>query len=230
MNDRSQRIAQIVKNLPPFDLKRADIAGRNTFFSYAFNYIRYNNITGDYAEFGCASAKTFRLVSNYIRQIKLPMKQWAFDSFMGLPAQEGDKDFHPRWIEGDFAMSLEMFEAVVAAHGVERSAFEAVPGYYYDTIGPKAQKRPPSLPDDIALAYVDCDLYSSTSDVLFFLKPRLKTGMIIAFDDYFCYADGVKSGERLAMLEFLKENPEWEFVPYQNIFSLGMSFIVEKRD
>ncbi len=230
MNEPNPRIAQIVKNLPPLDLKRPDIAGRNTFFAHTFNYLRFNNIAGDYVEFGCASAKTFRLVSNFIRQTGLPMKQWAFDSFAGLPAQEDGKDFHPRWKEGDFAMKLDMFEAIVGAYGVERSAYEVVPGYYYDTIGPNAQKRPQSLPQDIALAYIDCDLHSSTADVLYFLKPRLKTGMVIAFDDYFCYADGVKSGERLAMLEFLKQNPEWQFVPYQNIYSMGFSFIVEKQD
>ena len=43
-------------------------------------------------------------------------------------------------------------------------------------------------PTDIALAYIDCDLYSSTMPVLEFLLPRLKNGMIIAFDDYFCWS------------------------------------------
>ena len=49
-------------------------------------------------------------------------------------------------------------------------------------------------PTNIALAYIDCDMYSSTKTVLEFLLPRLKHGRTLAFDDYFCWADDRVSG------------------------------------
>jgi hypothetical protein len=51
--------------------------------------------------------------------------------------------------------------------------------------------------------YIDCDLYSSTKTVMAFLGSRLKHGMIVALDDYYCYSATGISGERLACLDFL---------------------------
>jgi O-methyltransferase len=55
----------------------------------------------------------------------------------------------------------------------------------------------------VALACVDCDMYSSTRTVLSFLESRLKHGMIVAFDDYFCWSSTQISGERRAFVEFV---------------------------
>jgi hypothetical protein len=85
-------------------------------------------------------------------------------------------------------------------------------------------------PVNISLAYVDCDLYSSTKAVLNFLRPRLKHGMIIAFDDYFCWSDTQSAGEKRALLEFLNENENWIFTPYLTFGWHGNSFVVEKND
>ena len=66
---------------------------------------------------------------------------------------------------------------------------------------------PTDRPANIALAFIDCDMYSSTRSVLGFLMPRLKHGMIIAFDDYFCWIRRPQpSGERRAMLDFFGDH------------------------
>jgi hypothetical protein len=65
-------------------------------------------------------------------------------------------------------------------------------------------------PTDIALAYVDSDLYSSTRTVLEFLRPRLKHGMVVAFDDYFCWSATQPSGERKALEEYRAGDDRWE--------------------
>ena len=85
-----------------------------------------------------------------------------------------------------------------------------------------------ALRRDIALAYVDCDLYSSTVTVLEFLEPRLKHGMIVAFDDYFCWSPTDVSGERAALHEFLTVHPEWNFHRYKDVHWSGVSFVVER--
>jgi hypothetical protein len=46
-------------------------------------------------------------------------------------------------------------------------------------------------------------MYSSTRTVLSFLESRLKHGMIVAFDDYFCWSSTQISGERRAFVEFV---------------------------
>ena len=80
---------------------------------------------------------------------------------------------------------------------------------------------------DIALGYVDCDLYSSTVSVLEFLEPRLKHGMVLAFDDYYCWTDTDVSGERAALDEFAADHPEWNFHRYMAIDWAGVAFVVE---
>ena len=81
-------------------------------FCKAIATLRFNRITGDYAEFGCCGAVTFRiahkLLTTYSPDIG-PFHMWAFDSFEGLPATVGSIDEHPNWQKGKFSMSLEAF-------------------------------------------------------------------------------------------------------------------------
>jgi hypothetical protein len=123
-------------------------------------------------------------------------------------------------------MSVEEFHHVCARDGVPRSAYEVVPGFYQDTIDRMA---PTDRPVNIALAFIDCDMYSSTRSVLGFLMPRLKHGMIIAFDDYFCWTPTHLSGERRAMLDFFGDNPQWNLLPFMQFGWHGQSFVVEDK-
>jgi hypothetical protein len=122
-------------------------------------------------------------------------------------------------------MSLSEFHEQCARDGVPRSEYEVVPGVYADTI---ATMPPSGEPTNIALAFIDCDMYSSTRDVLGFLMPRLKHGMIIAFDDYFCWSSSRLSGERQAMLEAFRAQQEWTLLPYMQFGWHGQSFVVEE--
>jgi O-methyltransferase len=88
----------------------------------------------------------------------------------------------------------------------------------------------PEFPADIALAYVDCDLYSSTTTVLEFLRKRLKHGMIIAFDDYYLYSPTAAAGERVALIELARAvRDRFLLLPYVQFGFGGMSFIVEDK-
>ena len=71
-------------------------------------------------------------------------------------------------------------------------------------------------------------MYSSTVDVLTFLKPRLKHGMILAFDDYYCYSSEQPAGEKKAFDELKASMPEWTFIPYHTFHWAGTSFIVQR--
>ena len=118
---------------------------------------------------------------------------------------------------------VEAFYKACEKLGVARDGFTPVEGYFEDTLPHLGADGPPS---DIALAYIDCNLYASTRTVLEFLEPRLKHGMIVAFDDYWTYTSHHVSGERWPSTSS-SGTPEWNFVPYRHIFHVGQTYIVE---
>ncbi len=123
--------------------------------------------------------------------------------------------------------SQNKFHALCKKRGIAAGTYKVVPGYYNESLSHPAL---PVAPSNIALAYIDCDLYSSTKAVLDFLSTRMKHGMIVAFDDYFCWSSTQVSGERKALREFQTRNPRWEFLPFIQYGWGGMSFLVEDKD
>lgn len=210
----------------PADRWRFELLERRDFFRRAFWYLAFNGIGGDYAEFGSHGAVTFRLAWEASRLAGRPCHLWAFDSFQGLPPARDERDAHPMWVEGWMESTEEVFHELCARQGMPRDAYTTVPGFYSETL---AGGGPTPGPERIALAYVDCDLYTSTREVLQFLEPHLRTGLLIAFDDYFCFGDGSVSGEKAALDEFRRDRPEWRFEPYVQYGWHGLSFVVEHR-
>lgn len=196
---------------------------KRTFFWSAVRALDFNGIDGDYCEFGCHTAMTFRLAFDQFNQRTIKRHLWAFDSFKGLPAAVNSLDNHPSWIEGTMSTEEYTFHKTCKEHGIPRTAYSVVNGFYDDTLNNPNL----TLPTNIAFVYIDCDLYSSTKTVLEFLTPRLKHGMIIAFDDYFCMSSDQLSGERRAMLEILCSDKNWNFIRYRDFGWAGASFIVE---
>ncbi|MBI5641478.1 MAG: hypothetical protein HZA17_13740 [Nitrospirae bacterium] len=200
---------------------------RFEFLRKALITLKFNGIDGDYAEFGCYGANTFRMVYRILSKYSYdvgPFHLWAFDSFEGLPGTSDAKDEHPEWVKGRMTISLKLFNELCRASGIPGNAYTAVPGLYDQSLAPAASGP---RPEKIRLAYVDCDMFTSTSAVLSFLMPRLQHGMILAFDDYYCYSATLPSGERLAVAENFRDNSDWRLVPYVQFGWHGMSFIVE---
>ena len=212
-------------------------ADRREFFRKAFLTLGFNGIDGDYAEFGCYTGTTFRLAYEESRRAHrhlafldyapAPRFLWALDSFQGLPAGRGSADEHPFWKEGALATPLPEFHEICRRAGIPRFEYEVVAGFYEQTLTrPRADLR---LPENIALAFIDCDLYSSIAAVLSFLIPRAKHGMVLAFDDYFVYSATQVSGARRACVEAFEDHPEWRLLPYIQFAWGGMSFVLESK-
>jgi len=109
---------------------------------------------------------------------------YGFDSFQGLPA-----DGRPDW-QIDFALP-ELPKVPTNCR--------LMPGWFNDTIPAfLAEHR-----DPIAFVNIDCDLYSSTRDVLFGLGDRLRPGVVFYFDELVNY-DSFLWNEMLALFEFLE--------------------------
>lgn len=201
-----------------------DRVGRERFLRQAFEYLAFNGISGDYAEFGSYTGLTFGAAYRYSRKVGRETHLWSFDSFAGLPPGSHQADAHPAWRPGRFAMSEKDFHDVLHYYGVPRRSYTVIPGFYDTTLNLSRE----DLPRDIGLAYIDCDMYSSTMPVLKFLVSRFKHGMLLAFDDYFCYSANSVSGEKRALEDCLTPDCGWRLTPFLPIGWHGLSFIVEK--
>ncbi len=209
-----------------FDAWVRERLGRQEFFYNAFSALSYNGIDGDYAEFGSHGGTTFALAYRESRRCGHGARLWSFDSFQGLPPSAGVKDEHPAWKAGRYKNTLDEFHRTCASKKIPREMYTVVPGFYEQTLPTMPSGAGPT---NIALAYIDCDMYSSTKTVLEFLMPRIKHGMIIGFDDYFCWSPTQMAGERRAMLECFSKERRWELVPFVQFGWHGNSFVVEDR-
>ena len=174
--------------------------GRQEFFANAFKALRFNGIAGDYAEFGSCSGTTFFLAYREAKRHGHNAKLWAFDSFQGLP-RPSESDHHPSWIEGKMVTTVDEFHAICRKRGIPREKYDLVEGFYEETLPARSAT---DAPPDIALAYVDCDLYSSTKTIFELLGDRMVPGTIILFDEYFNYPNW-EQHEYKALKEFVKQ-------------------------
>ena len=224
LKNNARRLRDILSDQPP--RSHYERSERRELMRKAFCVLASNGISGDYLEFGSFGGVTIALAFEESRRANFPCKLWSFDLFSGLPPPAGPEDEHPNWVEGAMSMSLELFRAVCKLNGIPDDDYIAVPGYFKDTIGRENRLGVP-MPTEVALAYIDCDFYSSSKIVLRFLKSRMKHGMILALDDYYCFSARTLSGERRACLEFLRDDGQFHFSPFVQFGWHGMSFIVE---
>ena len=142
------------------------------------------NITlnGIYMEFGVYRGSSINWFAGF-----LPDKTIiGFDSFEGLP-----DDWAMSKAKKHFDLGGKL-PAVRANVVLVKGTFEhSLPEYLVSNNG------------IIALAHMDADTYGSTKSVLALLRPRLRSGSVFVFDQYFGY-HGWKLGEWKAWQEFSK--------------------------
>jgi hypothetical protein len=120
-------------------------------------------------EFGVASGRSLRQTQELL-PLGTPIH--GFDTFTGLPQRWGDEP------AGAYSTGgiIPTMEGEVYFHK----------GLFADSI-PEFLKE---VPGDtfVAFANIDCDLYSSTLDILEALHGRIVTGTILVFDEYLGHA------------------------------------------
>lgn len=205
--------------------KRRTRAARLNILRSALRLLDFNGIDGDYVEFGCFRAETLPLAHRINRALPMQRHLWAIDSFQGIPAPQGFRDLHPRWSEGRKFTSVTEFQRRCRRHGVPESAMTTVVCPYPELTTLPADQ----LPDNIALAYVNCYLHSQVEQVLELLRPRLKQGMLIAFDNYFACSRFHQSGDRAAFERFQRSTDAFHFCRYQTFGFAGCSFLSEEH-
>lgn len=192
----------------------------------ALSYVRDEKVKGDYFEFGVARGLTFIAAYHLNRKLKADIsKFYDFDSFEGFPEPEGiDKEFE-RFKKGEEAWSLKEFKKNLRSKNVSLEKVAIYKGWFKDTLSKDLQEALNNK-TKISIAWIDCDMYTSTKQVLNFIPSLLTQGSILIFDDYFCYRGDPNKGEQRAMDEFLKRNSSIELIPYQKFGIVGNSFIV----
>src|SRR3569833_2510509 len=103
---------------------------------------------------------------------------YANDKIEGLPKQaEADAVHNTNYAEGANACSEDEYVRTVTAHGVPRSWIHTVPGWFSATCNRETAARVGL--GQIAVAHVDCDILSSTMDVLHLLGEVMVDGGLI---------------------------------------------------
>ena len=109
---------------------------------------------------------------------------YGFDSFEGLP-----ETWRSGYPAGTFCLD----------NLPDVSGSELVVGWFDDVLPGFMQEHP----GPVDFLHVDCDLYSSTKTVLDLVGPRLRSGSIVVFDEYFNYP-GWQAHEHRAWNEYVE--------------------------
>jgi len=153
---------------------------------------------GVLCEFGVNDGYSLRIIAG-----KFPTRSvHGFDSFVGLPE---------RW-------ALGYDKGFFDQHGIlptVPSNVQLHAGWFNTTVGAAMRSLATETRDlTVGFAHIDCDLYSSTRDVLQQLKSWLRPGTLLLFDEYFGYNEW-RDHEHKAWTEFAsQENLKFRFVAH----------------
>lgn len=217
--------------------------GDNGCLRAAASFAAWNQLEGDYLEFGVWRGYSFvaayheilRQRENhrsfgddtpeYVRWRNRRPRFFAFDSFAGIPAGEAERmvDYRP----GAYACSEEEFLRNLSDQGVDLADVITVKGLYADTCTPDTAAK--HRLEAAAVVMIDCDLYESTVPVLDFLTPLVRQGTILVFDDWFRFKGSPDSGEQRACREWLARNPHLELIEFWRQGPQAVAFLVNFR-
>jgi hypothetical protein len=182
---------------------------------------------GDYYEFGIYRGYAFWKAQQICNRLGLhDTSFYGFDSFAGLPSVDGIDQTNNQFFEGQFACSKEDVVRHLSKNGVDWSKTVLVEGYFDQSLTGELKQKYPFK--KVAVALVDCDLYSSTKDVLTWSLDLFDDGSILLFDDWYSFGNDPALGQQRAFLEFLAANPHFEVEPFGEFPHHGKSFILHK--
>jgi O-methyltransferase len=183
----------------------ASIESRMNIF-HLLSQVLIQGVPGDIVEIGCHAGESTVVMQRMIQELDPSRTLHAFDSFQGVP--QGDSADEGVYKPGDMTAShaqfIENFDRLGLKHPVVRA------GWFDQTL-------PNSLPNQIAFALVDADLYRSTLQALEAVYPRLSPGAICLLGVYWDPRTRVEltndrkyksPGVKQACDEFLADTPE----------------------
>lgn len=244
MRQAIKRLLRPVRELlGRFMLDENNYTGGNGCIHTGASFIAWNQVEGDYLEFGVYKGGSFseafiaierqrRIVTAemphspaFMNWLAAKPRYFAFDSFEGLPP--GDAARQVDYVPGAFACSEQQFRANVAADGVDMQRVITVKGMYDQSLVHEVKTR--HRLKQAAMVFIDCDLYESTVPVLDFVTDLVGQGTIIIFHDWFRFKGSPDHGEQRACGEWLKRNPQLELIEYWREGPQAMAFLVNMK-
>jgi hypothetical protein len=165
---------------------------RYSHLTHALNKV---NLAGHVMEFGVYQGLTLKIISDHF----LNQTVWGFDSFEGLPetwfikSQVGAR--RAQQPPGKFALDKQELQVLI--NQFAKRKVKLIPGWFNQTIGPWMNDNP----GVVSFLHIDCDLYSSTLDILTLLNDRIVPGTVIVFDEMYPWND-IESYDLWAQGEF----------------------------
>lgn len=212
-------------------------------FRLTFEYVYGSHIPGAVAEFGCFEGFSSLLLADLIVEFReetefyartFPRHFYVYDSFQGFPAttnvvdevsyEVADSGY---WREHEDASppgTEEMLRREFTRR-IGETGWTIVPGMYSDTL------RSTPLTEQVAIANLDCDLYSSSTEVLDHLLGRrlLPDGAVLLMDDYNCNRANPRFGMRRAMREcFARTDGFYDYSEFIRYGWHGRAFFVHR--
>lgn len=165
---------------------------------------------------------------------KRPDCSWyGFDSFRGLPED---------WIQNSMTVKRKgvdwnhfgIIPQIPETHKFCKDCPEQwcdnvvlIPGWFSETINLFIEKY---QIEKVDMINIDCDIYSSTKDVLFLLNSHIEEGCILHFDDFGWY-EKFKEHQIKAFVEWLNEFDRKVEVVYQTKLSVSQpAHLYEYKD
>lgn len=198
---------------------------REAVLGRAMDYVRASGLEGDYLEFGVWRGRTFSAACYLAKTRALSMNFYGFDSFCGLPNNNELDAAGRQWFkEGVYNYSEHQFLKNVRRTGADMKRVTSVPGWFEHSL--RADNPRLANLHKAALLWVDCDLYSSTCDVLNFVTRYMQYGTLMLFDDWFAFRADPNAGQQRAFREWLQRNPNLSAVELMRWGWNGNSFVI----
>lgn len=137
---------------------------------------------GSCLEFGVFRGGTFSYQADQINKHYPSSKLTGFDSWQGLPEETPGVWIPERHAKGEYAAPKEEVLRKLGACNlsIDDARFQLVDGFYSDSLTPEVR----SELTDLIFVNIDVDIYSSTIELLDFIEPMLRPGVILYWDDW----------------------------------------------
>ncbi len=191
-----------------------NIEQRINMYHFASQVLSYD-VSGDFVELGCHVGQSAVLFKKIIEHYDPSRTLHLYDSFSGLPEikpEDGNTPFYQGQMEASREVLLNNFKACNLSPPIIHE------GWFKDTL-------PTELPEKIAFAHLDGDLYDSIIVSLQYVYPKLSKGAICLIDDY-CDSDihdcwNLLPGVKKACDEFLSDKEENVSLLYSGDYTHG---------
>lgn len=209
-----------VNLVPPEELK--------VFFYECFSRIKkikWDNVW-DYLEFWVFNWSSVSSAYLTAKKMKLDNTNFfGFDAFEWLPIWSDDEDDWV-WKKWFYACSFDKMKKCLSRKNINSGNIHWIKWWYDETLNKKTLDK--YKINNIWIAFIDCDTYSSSKLVLDFIWPLLKWWEILCFDDWKLNNLDIKEmWEYKSFNEFLDNNPHIKAIEIKSYNRKSKSFLIK---